>query len=228
MNKYIEAGGLHIDAGIHAFVEARLPATFEGSSAFWEAYREILDELTPRNADLLKTRDDLQQTVSAHYRDQVSGQCAASDDEHFLRGIGYMVEEGADFVIETPDVDPEFSAIAGPQLVVPLSNARYALNALNARWGSLFDAIYGSNVIDVARNDDPKGSDPRKIAVVQYAADFLDKAVPLSQGSHASVARYYLDVSEDIQRSLLAELDTGDRVRLANPHQLRASRSQPI
>ena len=190
---YIEKSGLKVDSQLVDFVEKEaIPGTKVTPEQFWSGLAGLVKEFAPRNRELLAIRDKMQSQIDDWHRQ--NGPVAANPDgyQRFLKDIGYLVDEPADFTIETSGLDPEISSICGPQLVVPVSNARYALNAANARWGSLYDALYGTDAI--SRDGDlapTKGFNPKRgEAVVAYAADFLDKAFPLAKGSHKDVTAY--------------------------------------
>ncbi len=210
-------GGLCIDPVFFRFVEEELLPEIEFEAAtFWSGLESIVDELTPLNRRLLEIRDDLQAQIDQWHKDSAGQSWEQSDYIDFLFRIGYLREEGEAFAIDTTAVDPEIATIAGPQLVVPVNNARFAINACNARWGSLYDALYGTDVID---EDDGKqrGSsfnEKRGAAVIEYATAFLDMAAPLDHASHAEVERYRID-AESLQATLLG----GQLVGLKDPRQ---------
>jgi malate synthase len=174
--------GIEVDRALRRFIEDEaLPGTGVEVSAFWSGFARLLRELTPENKRLLRKRETLQAAIDARNEELMGRPPEPADEEAFLREIGYLVDPPAPFTIGTGNVDPEIAEIAGPQLVVPVNNARYALNALNARWGSLYDALYGTD----AMGDLPKGGgyDPERGArVVAWAKEFLDEAVPLASG----------------------------------------------
>ena len=140
--------GLWIDERLRRFVEDEaLPETDLEAAAFWSGLEALLRELTPENERLLAQREELQAAIDARYEGLAGRVPTPAEEEAFLREIGYLVDPPAPFAIGTTDVDPEIATLAGPQLVVPVNNARYALNAVNARWGSLYDALYGTDAL---------------------------------------------------------------------------------
>jgi malate synthase len=188
MNR-IEKHGLAIDEALHAFlVEEAIPGSGIEPEHFLEGFSRIVHELAPKNRALLKTRDALQEKLDEWYRKNGAPNDSAAY-EAFLREIGYLLPEGPDFKVETGDVDAEIAEIAGPQLVVPVMNARYALNAANARWGSLYDALYGTDAIAETEGAE-KGSSynpVRGAKVIAWARRFLDQSVPLQGASWTDV-----------------------------------------
>lgn len=193
MSQRTERHGLNIATELAEFVEGQaLPNTGVGVDTFWKGFAEILTDMGPENAALLAQREDFQSQIDAWHvthRNEVFDRDAY---EGFLRVIGYLLPEGDDFEIETTNVDPEIAKIPGPQLVVPITNARFALNAANARWGSLYDAFYGT---DAMGELPPKGGYDRGHGsrVVARVRVFLDQAFPIVGASHADVRRYSID-----------------------------------
>ena len=190
MSERITKHGLQVDARLIGFIEAEaLPGTGITAEVFWSGFAEAVAELGPKNRALLARREALQTAIDSwHIARRGSGFDAAAYAD-FLREIGYLVPEGDDFTLETTQVDPEIAHVPGPQLVVPVMNARYALNAANARWGSLYDALYGTDALGDAPSG--KGFDAARGArVIAWGRAFLDDAVPLATGSHAEGTGY--------------------------------------
>ncbi|MEP7241807.1 MAG: malate synthase G, partial [Devosia sp.] len=195
MSDYLDKAGLKVDAQLAQFVEAEaLPGTGLSADAFWSGLAGLVARMMPRNRELLGIRDRLQSQIDGWHREHGPVANDPAGYQAFLRDIGYLVPEPTDFEIETSGLDPEIETICGPQLVVPVSNARYALNAANARWGSLYDALYGTDAISRDGELAPgKGFNAaRGAAVVRRGAQFLDEAFPLSGASHADVTAYHL------------------------------------
>ena len=194
VNEAVAIGRLKIDAALHAFVEKEaLPGTGMDPARFWTALDAIVAEFAPRNRKLLARRDELQAKIDTWWGEHKGQPFDIGAHTAFLREIGYVVDEPTGRKIDTANVDSEISHIAGPQLVVPVNNARYALNAANARWVSLYDALYGTDAIAPV---DPaaKGYDAaRGGRVIAYARAFLDEIAPLVSGSHADATRYAIE-----------------------------------
>ena len=190
------------------------PGTGIEPDAFWASCAAIFADLTPRTRALLDKRDALQAKIDAWHRERKGRPIDAVAYKKFLTDIGYLLPEGGPFTIDTSKVDPEIAEIAGPQLVVPVTNARYALNAANARWGSLYDALYGTDVIpEDGGAEKGKGYNPvRGAAVIAWASGFLDEAAPLARGKHADVASYKI-----MGGRLAADLKDGSQTTLASP-----------
>ncbi|WEZ81875.1 malate synthase G [Rhizobium sp. 32-5/1] len=211
---WTETNGLKIDTALHAFlVEEALPGTGVDAGRFFADFAALIHDLTPRNRALLEKRDALQEKLDVWYR-QNGAPINMQAYETFLREIGYLLPEGPDFAVSTANVDSEIATIAGPQLVVPVMNARYALNAANARWGSLYDALYGTDVIpETDGAEKGKNYNPvRGEKVVAWAKAFLDAAAPLDGARWADIT--------DIEAGAKLRLATGDRaVSLKHPEQ---------
>lgn len=217
MTERIQKGGLQIAAVLHDLVANEIaPGTGVEPDAFWASFENIINTLGPKNKALLAKRDDIQAKIDAWHKARAGQAHDAVAYKAFLTEIGYLVPEGGDFSIETRNVDAEISIIAGPQLVVPVMNARYALNAANARWGSLYDALYGTDVIsEDGGAEKGRGYNPvRGAKVVAYAAGVLDQAAPLTSGSHKDATRYAIK-----NGALSVSLSSGTETGLANPAQ---------
>lgn len=212
---YIPAAGLQIDNHLHRFItEQVLPSRPDiQAEAFWQGFAELLAEFAPRNRALLEKRDAIQQQIDDWHKQNGAATDAAAY-RAFLKEIGYLADEPAPFKIGTQNVDREVAEQAGPQLVVPINNARYALNAANARWGSLYDALYGTDAIDqsgdlaAGKTYNPKRGD----AVIAFARNFLDQSSPLAQGSHRDVSAYRVEGGR-----LKAKLKDGGESGLQTP-----------
>jgi malate synthase len=193
MTERVLIDGLSVAKVLHDFiVREALPGTGISGTAFWARLDRLIHDLAPRNRALLARRDELQARIDAWHVARKSQKFDQAAYKDFLAEIGYVVPEGPDFAIDTDNVDEEISHVAGPQLVVPVTNARYALNAANARWGSLYDALYGTDAIP---EDDGAtrggGYNPvRGNKVFAWTKRFLDEIAPLAQGSHAGVRGY--------------------------------------
>ena len=187
-----ERSGLQVAAVLCDFIEQRaLPGTGIDSHTFWRGAAAIFARFAPENRQLLATRDRLQAQIDAWHAARAHQPLDLPQYRSFLREIGYLVDEPAPFQARTTNVDDEIARLAGPQLVVPVLNARFLLNAVNARWGSLYDALYGSDVLPRLSSERPTGYDPaRGQRVVAYAKRLLDELVPLTHGQHAEVTRW--------------------------------------
>jgi len=217
MSDRIQQGGLQVAEEIFDLVANELiPGTGVEVEHFWTAFEEILEELAPKNRQLLQIRRDLQARIDAWHEQRAGKTMDQAEYKAFLREIGYLVQEGPDFQVETENVDPEIALQAGPQLVVPVMNARFALNAANARWGSLYDALYGSDVIPEDGGAEKAGpyNPVRGSKVIAYARAVLDQAAPLAAGSHADATAYRIE-----NGALIVSLGDGSRVALNNPDQ---------
>ncbi len=191
----IQKGILAIDQQLYDFIENEvLPKVGVDSESYWSGFEKVIKEFTPRNKALLETRDKIQAQIDQWHLQHPAkdGQIDYPAYKTFLQDIGYLLPEGDDFAVSTENVDDEIAHIAGPQLVVPVRNARYALNATNARWGSLYDALYGTDVISDDNGQEAKGSynPTRGAAVVAYAKQFLDDNFTLASGSYVDVTGF--------------------------------------
>ena len=221
MTERIQRGGLRVAKVLDDLVAERmLPDTDIELDAFWNGFESIVDDLTPKNRALLQTRDALQEQIDAWHLARKGQTHDPAAYKALLSEIGYIVPEGGDFEIETANVDPEIASVAGPQLVVPVMNARYALNAANARWGSLYDAFYGTDIIDETPGREKGNSynPARGELVVERTARVLDDIVPLAQGSHADVSSYCVDALNG-SFALGVTLSSGARTGLSDPSQ---------
>ena len=198
-----------------------LPLTSLDAAAFWKGFDDLINEFSSGTRDLLVRRLDLQTQIDSWH--DANPSFSQTDYEQFLLSIGYLLPEIPDFVINTDQVDAEIATLSGPQLVVPLKNARFALNAANARWGSLYDALYGSDIIaDESGQPRQPGYDPvRGNKVIAYARAFLDSAVPLASASHADAASY------SINDGLIIELKDGHQTRLRDVTQFAGYLGNP-
>jgi malate synthase len=224
MSHNITSSNLQIAQVLYDFIEKEAaPGTGIDPNTFWASLAKIIDTLAPRNRALLKKRDDLQAKVDAWHKEHDVAYYQAHRDEYkkFLQSIGYLVPVGDDYKIGTRGSDYEISIVAGPQLVVPVMNARYALNAANARWGSLFDALYGTDVIpETAGATRTSTYNPvRGQKVIAYADEFLDQAIPLKRGRHEMVKEYRL-ANENGHIVLEVELKDHTLTGLCNPDKL--------
>jgi len=217
----VKRGNLRVAAELDALIENQIaPGTGVAVDAFWSGLEQILDDLAPKNKALLARRDELQATIDAWHLERKGQPLDPDEYRRFLTEIGYLVPDPGDFKISTSNVDDEIARIAGPQLVVPVMNARYALNAANARWGSLYDALYGTDVLpeEPGREKGDSYNPARGELVVGRAAEFLDASVPLAGASHTEVVAY--GIGDDAgRRQLRAILDSGGNTGLKNPDQ---------
>jgi malate synthase len=217
MYKRFNEHGYKVAHCLHTFINHEvLPGLRINQQDFWLAVADVLNEFIPRNQALLNARVVLQAKIDNWHLSNANRAFSQQAYQQFLTEIGYLVPEQGDFQISTENVDPEVALIAGPQLVVPLMNARFALNAANARWGSLYDALYGSDVIvDDLKQEKIAGYDPIRGQKVQtFARDFLDISLPLINGSHHDAVNYKVD-----NQQLIITLNTGDQVSLKDVSQ---------
>lgn len=217
MYKRFNEHGYKVAHCLHTFINHEvLPGLRINQQDFWLAVADVLNEFIPRNQALLNARVVLQAKIDNWHLSNANRAFSQQAYQQFLTEIGYLVPEQGDFQISTENVDPEVALIAGPQLVVPLMNARFALNAANARWGSLYDALYGSDVIvDDLKQEKIAGYDPIRGQKVQtFARDFLDISLPLINGSHHDAVNYKV-----YNQQLIITLNTGDQVSLKDVSQ---------
>ncbi|HUP80622.1 MAG TPA: hypothetical protein VM260_18885, partial [Pirellula sp.] len=219
MNARVQVSGLSVDQRLFDLVESEMtPGTGVESARVWSELAAIVSDLGPTNRQLLEARNAIQERIDAWH---VQYRCVPFESavyENFLRGIGYMLPEGPDFQINTQDVDPEIANIHGPQLVVPLDNARYAINAANARWGSLYDALYGTDVIDESEGAERTAAyNPiRGSRVVSFVHAFLDAHVGLRDAKYSDVAQFSIADSPSGMQ-LMATLKNDKSVVLQSP-----------
>ena len=222
---YVEAGGLRVADVLFRFInEEVLSGTGIGQDSFWTSFGAIVADFAPINRTLLETRDAMQTKLDSWHRDHQGQPIDADAYKAFLKEIGYLIDEGPAFAIGTENVDAEFAAIAGPQLVVPVTNARYALNAANARWGSLYDALYGSDAIDEEGGAARGGAfNPlRAERVIAWSKHLLDEAAALVDCSHAEVMDY--TVVDGLLRAVLSD---GVETALADPAKFAGFQGDP-
>ncbi len=198
--KKIKVNNLQIDERLFDFVNKEaIPGTNLESNKFWRDFDEAVHKLQPINKKLLEKRDEIQKKIDEWHLSRKGSNLNKKEYFNFLKSIGYIVEDQGDFKIETLNVDEEISSIAGPQLVVPVDNARYALNAANARWGSLYDALYGTDAIlapeDITKEYENKEKyyEERKYLVISYVRDFLDEAIPISKEKWHSITKIKIE-----------------------------------
>ncbi len=220
----IEQHGLAIDTALYDFlVKEALPGTGVDADRFFADFSAIVHDLAPRNRELLAKRDSLQAQIDDWYR-RNGAPTDIDAYQAFLREIGYLLPEGEDFSVSTDNVDAEMAEIAGPQLVVPVMNARYALNAANARWGSLYDALYGTDAISETDGAEKgKAYNPKRGAkVIAWARDFLYQAVPLIDASWTEVASFAV-----VDGGLAVKAADGTAIALADPAQFAGYLGEP-
>ena len=218
-------GSLSIDPALEALVrEEIIPGLGLDAEDFWNSFSQILNDLTPRNRELLEKRDRIQQQIDDWHLNRMGKPHDPQAYQEFLRSIDYLVPEGPDFKITTTGVDPEISQIPGPQLVVPVSNARYALNAANARWGSLLDAAYGTDVIPETEGAERGISynPQRGEKVFEFVHGVLDASAPLAEGSFSRITGFSVD-----QGRLRMTLEGGHETGLQNPEQFAGFNGSP-
>ena len=210
--KIIEKNGLKISSVMFDFVNNEaIPETGLDPDQFWAKFSEVVHEMAPTNKYLIKKRETIQKKIDDWHKSNKGKEFDKTEYIKFLKSLDYLIEEKNEFKIETSNVDEEISSIAGPQLVVPVDNARYALNAANARWGSLYDALYGTDVIPGEKKKDYDVK--RATEVVNYVRDFLDENFPLKQKSWKEISKIYLENNQ-----LILSADE-EKDQLKNDHQ---------
>ncbi|MBB5173379.1 malate synthase G [Texcoconibacillus texcoconensis] len=225
MSQYIKIGKLQVAEGLHRLIEQEvLPGTDVDKQQYWDGFERILTELTPENRSLLKQREEIQQKMDEwHQQNEGIGEREAY--RSFLKEIGYLEPEQSDFHVETTRLDDEIAVQAGPQLVVPANNARYALNAANARWGSLYDALYGTDVIDET-DGATKGTSYNPVRgekVIARSKQFVDSIAPLERASHEQVTSYRIDE----EGQLIATTSDGTETPLRHPGSFAGYQGKP-
>lgn len=221
MQLFDEIGNLKVAKELFQFINHDLlPSSGVEEKQFWDGFEKLIEDLTPINEELLRKRELLQSKIDSWHRENTF---ELDSYKTFLKKIGYLEKEPEDFQIETENVDLEVVK-AGPQLVVPLSNARYALNAANARWGSLYDALYGTDVIseEDGATQDSNYNPVRGGKVIEYGRNFLDETIPLLKGSHKEVVQYRIE-----NESLVVSLNNGTSTSLKEPEKLSGYQGNP-
>ncbi|WP_066318767.1 malate synthase G [Bacillus sp. FJAT-29814] len=224
MTNYVKAGNLQVASELYDFINLEvLPGSGVEQNQFWADFGTLVKDLTPKNKDLLARRDEIQAKLNAWYR-QNTGNLDFAKYKAFLEEIGYLEPEVEDFQIATEGVDDEIALQAGPQLVVPVNNARYAINAANARWGSLYDALYGTDAISEEDGANRGGgyNPVRGNKVIDFAKEFLDHAAPLSEASHRDAAQYSVSGGK-----LFVTLKSGKTTGLADESQFVGYNDNP-
>ena len=225
MTERVQKGGLQIAKVLYDLVANDIaPGTGLEPDDFWASFEKVVAELAPKNKALLEKRDEIQAKIDAWHLERKGQPHNADEYKAFLTELGYLLPEGADFKVATENVDAEIGQIAGPQLVVPVMNARYALNAANARWGSLYDALYGTDVIsEEGGAEKGKSYNPtRGNKVIAYARQFLDESAPLAGGTHRDSTGYSIT-----EGKLNVTLTNGTTTTLANNEQLIGYQGDP-
>ncbi len=229
MNARVELGQLSIARPLYDLVAKEIaPGTGIKPDQFWKSLEAIVRDLGPKNRELLDKRDLLQEKIDEWHRKWKGQTIDLAKYRSFLLEIGYLLPEGDDFQVHVRNVDPEIATIAGPQLVVPVDNARYALNAANARWGSFYDALYGTDVIPEDNGaEKTAGYNPKRgEKVFKMVAAFLDEAAPLAHGSHATVTKYSLR-DEYGHKALIATFAGGSHTSLTDASKFAGYRGDP-
>ena len=185
----IDKNGLKINSVLYEFINKEvIPGTNINSENFWKNFEKVVHELAPINKSLIKKRESIQTKIDEWHKNNIGKEFDKNEYTKFLKTISYLVEEKENFKVETTNVDKEIASIAGPQLVVPVDNARYALNAANARWGSLYDALYGTDVISGEKGS--SWNKERAQKVINYVRNFFDEVFPLSSTSWNEITEF--------------------------------------
>jgi malate synthase len=223
MTNYVQAGKLQVASELYEFINSEaLPGSGLDREQFWSGLETLVHDLTPTNKQLLSRRDEIQSKINAWYRDN-NESFDFDAYKSFLQELGYLEPEVEDFQIASENVDDEVAVQAGPQLVVPVNNARYAINAANARWGSLYDALYGTDAISEEDGAHREGgyNPVRGDKVIEFARDFLDQAAPLRKASHKDAVRYSVEAGK-----LSVELRNGEKTGLEADEKFAGYRGQ--
>ena len=189
--KFIKINNLSVDKILADFIDNELLlGTNISPKKFWDGFDKVVHELAPKNRELLEIRETIQKEIDLWHKKNKFEDFNLEDYKKFLKDIDYLKEEGSEFKIETKNLDTEISSIAGPQLVVPIMNARYSLNAANARWMSLYDSLYGTDVIESEESGSEKYDPLRGEQVINYARDFLNKHFPINDISWREISGF--------------------------------------
>ncbi|WP_339842414.1 malate synthase G [uncultured Halopseudomonas sp.] len=225
MTERVQVGSLQVAKVLHDFINHQaIPGSGVDTAAFWSGFEALINDLAPKNKALLAKRDDLQAQIDAWHQKHAGQSHDAAAYKTFLQEIGYLLPEPADFQATTSNVDEEIATLAGPQLVVPVMNARFALNAANARWGSLYDAFYGTDAISEAdgATKGPGYNEIRGNKVIALARAFLDEAAPLAEGSHVDSTSYVIENGQ-----LVVTLNNGKQTGLKDAAQFTGYTGEP-
>ena len=187
--KYVKINSLKVIDKLYHFINDELiKGTKINQEKFWLGFDKIVHELAPKNRKLIEIREDLQKKIDEWHVKNKGNEIKIDEYKKFLKNIGYLKDEGSDFIIETKNVDDEITTLAGPQLVVPVMNARYTLNAANARWVSLYDSLYGTNIIESEEGGSERYDPQRGQEVIKYVREFFDKYIPIDGTSWKNIA----------------------------------------
>ena len=203
--------GLNISPNLKEFLEKEvLPGLNISADSYWQAFEQIIEEFSPRNKELLNVREEIQAKIDNWHLDRKGSEHNHEEYKKFLEEIGYIAPRSSKFSITTDNVDPEIKTIAGPQLVVPVMNARFALNATNARWGSLYDALYGTDIISESDGAEKIGgyNQIRGDKVISFAKKFLDDSIPLEKGNYSDVIKFEFTVDSELKLILKDQSQT--------------------